>query len=251
MAISQRIFVGAALAAALSQGACATDPDAEPVTSNGAAVSWEEFRDSTFRDFDGDHVVDGHIGLETDAELRAFYDALFPTRGALVIQKNPDGSRAKQPDELKRHLTCCVSGAFGAHKAALVAALTAGADAWEAAADVDFVYVPAQDAACTATNANVYFRSSMSPAAATSRAPSARAPRAAGASSSSTPAPSTSSGRSGTSSVTSSGTVLGFRHEHTRPEAGTCFEDNNWLPLTPYDSASIMNYPQCNGTARR
>ena len=45
------------------------------------------------------------------------------------------------------------------------------------------------------------------------------------------------------------GHVLGFRHEHTRPEAGTCFEDNNWRPLTPYDSSSIMHYPQCNGTS--
>jgi hypothetical protein len=45
------------------------------------------------------------------------------------------------------------------------------------------------------------------------------------------------------------GHTLGFRHEHTRPEAGTCFEDNNWRPLTPYDSASIMHYPQCNGTS--
>ena len=43
------------------------------------------------------------------------------------------------------------------------------------------------------------------------------------------------------------GHSLGFRHEHTRPEAGTCFEDNNWRPLTPYDSVSIMHYPQCNG----
>ena len=43
------------------------------------------------------------------------------------------------------------------------------------------------------------------------------------------------------------GHTLGFRHEHTRPEAGTCFEDNNWRPLTPYDSVSIMHYPQCNG----
>ena len=25
--------------------------------------------------------------------------------------------------------------------------------------------------------------------------------------------------------------------------------DNNWRPLTPYDSASIMHYPQCNGTS--
>ena len=43
------------------------------------------------------------------------------------------------------------------------------------------------------------------------------------------------------------GHTLGFRHEHTRPEAGTCFEDDNWRPLTPYDSVSIMHYPQCNG----
>ena len=45
------------------------------------------------------------------------------------------------------------------------------------------------------------------------------------------------------------GHVLGFRHEHTRPEAATCFEDNQWRPLTPYDSSSIMHYPQCNGTS--
>ena len=45
------------------------------------------------------------------------------------------------------------------------------------------------------------------------------------------------------------GHTLGFRHEHTRPEAGTCFEDNNWRALTPYDSASVMHYPQCNGTS--
>jgi hypothetical protein len=41
----------------------------------------------------------------------------------------------------------------------------------------------------------------------------------------------------------------GLRHEHTRPESGTCFEDDNWRPLTPYDSSSIMHYPQCNGTS--
>jgi len=45
------------------------------------------------------------------------------------------------------------------------------------------------------------------------------------------------------------GHTLGFRHEHTRPEAGTCFEDNNWRALTPYDSSSIMHYPQCNGSS--
>src|SRR5690606_31122844 len=47
------------------------------------------------------------------------------------------------------------------------------------------------------------------------------------------------------------GHVLGFRHEHTRPEAGAteCYEDNQFRPLTTYDSASVMHYPQCNGTS--
>jgi hypothetical protein len=45
------------------------------------------------------------------------------------------------------------------------------------------------------------------------------------------------------------GHTLGFRHEHTRPESGTCFEDSSWGPLTPYDAASIMHYPQCNGSS--
>lgn len=44
------------------------------------------------------------------------------------------------------------------------------------------------------------------------------------------------------------GHTLGLRHEHTRPESGTCFEDNNWRALTAYDSSSVMHYPQCNGT---
>jgi serine protease len=43
------------------------------------------------------------------------------------------------------------------------------------------------------------------------------------------------------------GHALGFRHEHTRPEAGTCFEDNNFEPITVYDKFSVMHYPQCNG----
>jgi hypothetical protein len=44
------------------------------------------------------------------------------------------------------------------------------------------------------------------------------------------------------------GHALGFRHEHTRPQAGACFEDNNWRALTNYDSSSVMHYPQCNGS---
>ena len=38
------------------------------------------------------------------------------------------------------------------------------------------------------------------------------------------------------------GHVIGYRHEHTRNIPGCYFEDNNWQPLTPYDSQSVMHY---------
>ncbi|MFH0901407.1 MAG: MopE-related protein, partial [Pseudomonadota bacterium] len=44
------------------------------------------------------------------------------------------------------------------------------------------------------------------------------------------------------------GHVLGLRHEHTRLPTNECYEDFNWRALTEYDSASIMHYPQCEGT---
>jgi hypothetical protein len=43
------------------------------------------------------------------------------------------------------------------------------------------------------------------------------------------------------------GHVLGLRHEHTRPEAGVCFENSAWRAVSPYDQASVMHYPWCNG----
>lgn len=45
------------------------------------------------------------------------------------------------------------------------------------------------------------------------------------------------------------GHVLGWRHEHTRPESGDCFEDSEWVPVGRgnYDAFSVMHYPQCNG----
>jgi serine protease len=43
------------------------------------------------------------------------------------------------------------------------------------------------------------------------------------------------------------GHTLGARHEQTRPQAGTCFEDKDWRGVTDYDALSVMHYPQCNG----
>ena len=43
------------------------------------------------------------------------------------------------------------------------------------------------------------------------------------------------------------GHTVGGRHVHTRPEAGTCFEDEDWREVTDYDALSFMHSPHCNG----
>ena len=143
-----------------------------------------------------------------------------------------------------------MSTKFGTRYSTVVNAMSQGAGLWEGASSkVNFVYVPAQDGNCNTRNTSVLF--SVEPTNTTQYIARAFFPS------------SPKSSRNvlvNASSLVSSGNwepgdilghelghTLGFRHEHTRPEAGTCFEDNNWRPLTPYDSVSIMHYPQCNG----
>ena len=38
------------------------------------------------------------------------------------------------------------------------------------------------------------------------------------------------------------GHTLGYRHEHIQDIPGCFREENNWLPLTPYDPKSVMHY---------
>lgn len=220
---------------------------------------WQQFKSESFRDTDGQYIVDGDIPIPNTGSLFSFYDSLptAPTApaetapggtGDLIANTDIYGNATLWPGAQAEDLTYCVSNAFGSRKASVVSAMQGGAAMWEnSSSGIDFRYVPAQDGNCTTRNNNVVF--SVEPTSSTGYIARAFFPN--------TPKSSRnvlvanqfySSGWQQEAIMAHElGHTLGFRHEHTRPEAGTCFEDNNWTPLTPYDSVSIMHYPQCNG----
>ncbi|WP_217178697.1 M57 family metalloprotease [Streptomyces sp. AC495_CC817] len=252
MRLTRTLALAATAAAVLTVGAvmpaaAASRPD------NPDAPSFQEFAASTYRDVDGSYIVNGDEVISNRGELRDFYDKLVspetPIDGLIVNTVN-GGDDKWSPAQLS-NLSYCVSTKFGARHADVVNAMASGAALWEAASSkINFTYVSSADGNCTTRNKSVVF--SVEPVQTSQYIARAFFPST----------PDRQQNVLIDDSIWSSGSwtptnilghelghVLGFRHEHTRPEAGTCFEDNNWRPLTPYDSSSIMHYPQCNGSS--
>jgi serine protease len=239
-----------AMLALCAVAACNYDWGAADQTgSTEPEVTWEEFLAQTYKEpWDGGvFIVNGDTPIENQKKLREFYDELYG--GQTLIVDTAGGVDVKWNATQKLALTYCVSDTFGTRKSAVVTALETASANWESAANVNFTHVSAQDASCSASNGAVVFDVrpvSGQPYLARSFFPND--PR----SSRNVLIDSSAFGNTGwpLSGVLTHelGHTLGFRHEHTRPEAGQCFEDNNWRPLTPYDSTSVMHYPQCGGT---
>lgn len=243
---------------------------AEEQLTEAAKAAREKWRGKTFEEFEasvfkepgehGKYIVGGDIAIADRKQLQEFFEELQALDGetahgkltAALIVNTVNGGVDVWTSQRKRQLSYCVSDGFGARKPAVVADMQAATQAWEEAADVDFIHVAAQDANCTATNPDVLF--DVRPVDVDGQY-LARAffP---------------SDGRPERNVLIDNssfeldpdetlqlvgilrhelGHVLGWRHEHTRPEAGTCFEDTNFQPLTDYDAFSVMHYPQCNG----
>lgn len=241
------ICAGVCLAAALG-GATA-------VATDGGVPTYKEFKADTYVDDDGQYIVNGDEPVSHDGDLKKYYDAMVGNQktgkkleDGLVVN-TVSGRDDKWSASQALNLSYCVSTRFGARHADVVNAMAGGAGLWEGAtAKVNFVHVPSQDGSCNTRNSNVLF--SVEPVSTTQYIARAFFPST----------PKRSRNVLIDDSIWTSGNwepvdilahelghALGFRHEHTRPEAGTCFEDNNWRPLTPYDNKSIMHYPQCNG----
>lgn len=246
------------IAFALSMAACSTAP-------TPSVLTYEEFRAQAYHDPDtGTYVVNGDELVEDDAAMRDAYDAFLDSvadaaePGVSVVEQGLIVNRVNGVDDkwsttAAANLTFCVSqSSFGSRFTTVVNAMNSAASAWEATARVNFVHSSAADTNCSRSTTSVVFNvRQVSGAGYLARSffpSSARSSREVLIDSSSF---------GSISPYTLAGVLrhelghtIGFRHEHTRPEAGTCFEDNNWRALTTYDSASVMHYPQCNGTNR-
>jgi len=226
-------------------------------------ISYEEFKaQAAVEEETGVYIVNGDELVDSeDAMLDVYhrylesaYDAVddgYSTIDQGLIVNRVGSSDDRWPQTTASNLTYCISSSsFGSRYSAVVSAMNTATAAWEGTANVNFVYSSANDGNCTSRTTGVVFnvrQVQTSQYLARSFFPS-------------------SSRRSREILISASsfgnispwtlagvlrhelGHTLGFRHEHTRPDSGTCFEDNNWRALTAYDSASVMHYPQCNGT---
>jgi len=230
-------------------------------------LTYDEFKAHAYQEPDtGIYVMNGDEIIETEAAMQVAYDNFLQSisdaklreegLGQLeqgLIINTVGGADDKWPTATATNLTYCISSSsFGSRYSAMVTAMNSATAEWEAAAGggVNYVHASAQDGNCNSRNKNVVFNVRQ----VTTTQYLARAFF-----------PSTSRrGREILVATSSFGNIapwtltgvlrhelghtIGFRHEHTRPESGTCFEDNNWRALTAYDSSSVMHYPQCNGT---
>lgn len=238
---------------------------AEGTMKRHARAARSRWRDKGFTEFErsvyrergegGKYIVNGDTPIADRKQLEEFFN--------LRIKGDPSANRSRTlivvageggmwNSTQKMQLTYCVSTAFGSRHAAVVEDMENAAGAWESAANIDFIYIASQDAACHAFNGNVlfdvrpvnvngeYYARAFFP-------DDARPAR-------NVLIDNSSFGLSPTDILTLEGILrhelghtLGWRHEHTRPEAGDCFEDNDWVELTDYDAFSVMHYPYCNG----
>ncbi|HEU5454128.1 MAG TPA: hypothetical protein VFU85_00430 [Nocardioides sp.] len=246
-----------ALAATGSLVLALTAPAVEAAQGTGIPT-FEEFQASTFRDVDGQYIVNGDEPLAGTDALRSYYQGMVgtaPTKinPAGLVVNTVRGADDKWSRAKVGRLTYCVSNKFGSRKAAVVRAATQGAALWERASSaVDYVRVSSAEANCTTRNTRVVF--SIEPTRSQAFIARAFFPSSPDVRRNIKVNPvsllTTPDWPPGNILGHELGHTLGFRHEHTRPEAGVlCFENLSWRPLTDYDSASIMHYPQCNGTS--
>jgi hypothetical protein len=269
-----------------AKGTVAAETDAaadESIKSarDTAAAANAEWQGKTFEDFlatvteekcgdESKYIVNGDIPIYDIKHLREFFETKIQSPppppvtamvngarrnvSALVVATTTGADEAIWNSEQKTQISYCVSNSFNSKHAQVVGDMARAAGAWERVADVKFVYQQQENGRCDASNNNVVFdvRPVNVDGRYYARAFFPNEPRAGRNVFIDLSALDLSPGEALTLEGVlrhELGHTLGFRHEHTRPEAGTCFEDNDFKPITSYDKFSVMHYPHCNGGA--
>ncbi len=243
---------------------CATPGGSSAPSSTGdgkadgiGSTAWDykTFREDLACESDtGACIVEGDIALWGEEAIRDYYFDLMRTAATslTVMQVQEEDSTW---DKIDRYdLSYCVSDGFGERKDEVLGAVQQAATDWMAIADLRFVYRSDEDADCDGFNPRVLFTvTTADPWSwyyARAFFPSDSRERRQVRVNFESLATNDEEELTLTGILRHElGHVLGFRHEHVRPEANAaeCWEDMDWRPLTDYDPRSVMHYPHCNG----
>lgn len=255
----------------LTDVACAqavTLEEAKQQLANSAEKARKAYENLSFEEFQAKvpyiesakkYLVNGDVGIDSLKKLEEFWRQsilVAPSKAEAGTEEfaiAQNGGLDLIWDTVTRMaLTYCVSSEFGARRPAVIEDMEAASGAWEAVAAVDFRYVESEDGQCNSQNNLITFdvRPVNENGAFLAMAFFPNEPRT----SRSVLIDESSFHLDPAGALTLRGIlrhelghVLGARHEHTRPEAGKCFEDANWRGVTSYDAFSVMHYPQCKG----
>jgi hypothetical protein len=238
------VFLGATLVLAAGCVEPPADTESEGVGDN--VLSFEELEAGLAREKGtGHYIVEGDIVIPTREMLQDYFEAAHQP-GALAIQQSW-GFDTRWSDTEKVNLSYCVSTAFGSNYDLVKTAMATAAADWEHAGYVNFVHRSEFDGSCEG-NGNVLF--DVRPTSGQDYLARAFFPNwfswdrhlFIDSTAFASIVPMAGILRH------ELGHVLGFVHEHIRPEAsptGDCGEIAFWRGVTSYDPSSVMHYMQC------